>query len=236
MTRILSENLNRNFMNTNTKQDAYNKLVEKRKQYDFEKIGLINPSKYPNYDCDHLNPWGQWHGNLAANILLIGQDFSDEKYFVESQGKTDKDNPTNQKLSELFQELNININEKSPRVKLYFTNAMLGLKSDGMAAKIKKSDWYKATANEFIKPLIDIIQPKIIITMGKPAYLTLATIFGLPNGSLESIVQQKQPINLLEKQQGSQLLFPVYHCSQLGLRNRPDKKQKEDWARIKPFL
>ncbi len=218
----------------NNKQDLYNGLVQKRKDYDFKDIDLINPSKFENgiFDCDHLNAWAQWHGNLDAKFLLIGQDFSDGDYFKRYKGKDDPDSATNKTLRTLFNEIGVDIGTFGKPIteeKLYFTNAILGLKKGGMAAKIKK-EWYLSTANEFIKPLINIIQPKVIVAMSKAAYETTALIYGLPVKKLKDVAGKKMELP------DGKILFPVFHCSPGSLnRNRNLGDQKNDWSGLLPL-
>jgi len=217
------------------KQIFYKHLVNKRKKYDFEKIELINPAKVSNgnYDGNHLNAWANWHGDLDAEILLIGQDFSDVSYFEKNKGNDNPNNPTNEYLQKLFKQIDIEINTKMqaiPETKIYFTNAILGLKKGGMAAPIKKQ-WYSDTAERFIKPLIRIIEPKIIITMGSAAYNTIAIIYKLKISPLKNIVNCN-PIILPDDKK----LFAVYHCSGLGIRNRKFIDQLADWKKIKEYL
>lgn len=212
------------------KQLAYSELVKKRKQYRFESEGIVNPHEIENgkYDCDHLNPWALWQNSLDAKILLVGQDWGDDRYFLENRGKDNDKSGTNQNLIKLFAQIGIDIGlPGSPKdSKVYFTNAVLGIKKDGMASKIK-SDWYLKTADLFIKPLIDIINPPIIIAMGSAAYFTIAKIYGLRKKSLSKVVDEN-PISLNDGKK----LFVMYHCSALGTANRKLELQKKDWKKI----
>jgi uracil-DNA glycosylase len=78
-------------------------------------------------------------------------------------------------LIKLFQRLNIDIGKPSQpnaNAPTFFTNAILGIKKNGMSSKVK-AIWEKESTEEFLKPLIEIIQPKIIITLGKVAYYSI---------------------------------------------------------------
>ncbi len=116
--------------------------------------------------------------------------------------------------------------------KLYFTNAVLGVKKGGMAAPIKKT-WYADTAKKFIKPLIQLIEPKTIIAMGSKAYevVSIIYIYNLDRKPIKEIVDTN-PILLDDNKN----LFVVYHCSNLGITNRSFNTQREDWRKIKPYL
>ena len=64
----------------NPKEKAYLQLVEKRKSFQFEK--LLNPSETEDgrFDCDHVESWARWMGNLNAKIMLIGKDFGGKAF------------------------------------------------------------------------------------------------------------------------------------------------------------
>ena len=235
------------------KVKAYQKLVEKRKNLDLEGLTgnkLINPSKTP-YDSDHLDNWATWQGNLNAKILLIGQDFADYQTFIDTEGKIEPEDggykyPSNKYLKELFVSASIGIEDighpNTPVPKeLFFTNAILGLKTEGgMTGKIL-NEWIGLFSMDFIKPLIGIIEPKIIITLGNVPFYTIYEIFkesgvfenkGIKKSYLLGKKLENSPYQLKE----NMWYFPMFHCGGLGIRNRSFDKQKEDWAEIKRYL
>ncbi len=217
------------------KQKLYVELVKKRKSYKFKDSELLNPSEILGgiYDKEiHLNPWSQWHGNLDAKILLIGQDWSSYDEYIKGKGEEDLMNNTNLNLSCLFGEIGINAKDSDDEtpIPLYFTNCILGIKKGKMARKIKRS-WYIDTADIFIKPLIDIISPKIIIALGKAAYETVSKIYNIKTMPLKYAIDMN-PVKLPD----GKLLFAVYHCSDLGHANRHFQTQRKDWRKIKKYL
>ena len=221
------------------KQLRYAALVDKRKRDKFfPEAGLLNPAEIENsiFDCDELGAWSRWHGDLDAKILLIGQDWGDEKYFIKNGGRDSDNNPTCKNLKALFQEIGFELGTATPETPspkgLFFTNAVLGIKSRNMSAPIK-TEWLWHSIEHFTRELIEIIEPEIIITLGKNAFRALQFIWKeLPH---------EEPMNKLNERnfwvnEGKILLFPRFHCGGLGLRNRVFDKQKEDWRRILPFL
>ena len=69
------------------KETKYYKLVEKRKNYKFKE--LKNPSDILDgiYDNEiSINPWSLWQNNLDAKIMVIGQDWGDENYYIKNKG------------------------------------------------------------------------------------------------------------------------------------------------------
>lgn len=216
------------------KKNRYIELVEQRKSYNFK--DLKNPSQIANgiYDNEvSINPWSLWQGNLDAEILVIGQDWGDENYYLNNRGRDNDNNPTNKNLRDLFQVLNIDTgrpNNPNKDASLFFTNAIMGIKQDGMSSNIKAS-WLKESAIMFLKPLIGIIEPKIIITLGANTFKAIKYIYpGNMNQPLRDL-QSINPINVNEMK-----LFAFYHCGGLGLANRPLNEQKKDWEKINSFL
>jgi len=219
------------------KKVKFEKLVAKRKEFKFSDPELVNPSQIEGgmYDKEnYLNPWDKWHGNLDAKILLIGQDWGSEEYYRNLKGEYDKDvttNLTNANLRKLFKEIGFDNIDENHDIPLFFTNAVLGMKKGKMDKQVKEK-WYLETANEFIKPLINIVNPEIIIAMGEAAYKTIAEIYELRVKPLKEIVGKK-PIDLSDGKK----LFVVFHCSPRSCQmNRSLDLQKEDWRKIKEYI
>lgn len=218
------------------KQKAYEALVKKRKAYQFDE--LLNPSEIEEgrYDCDHVEPWAQWLGNLNATIMLVGKDFGGKKFFIEFKGGCNPKGTTNINLITLFKHIGIdtgmpsNPNQKAP---VFLTNAIIGIVntarmgSNRISAPIKRE-----SAREFLRPLIDIVEPRVIITMGKDAYACVCLAFGIDSVKSMQQALEKGPIEL----PNSKLLFPVFHCGRLGVANRPLNEQMKDWRRIESYL
>lgn len=213
------------------KKEQYLTLVKKRKEFIFSE-GLINPSKIENGKFDreeHLGPWSMWQGNLDARILVIGQDWGNIKYYLDKEGYDADDNLTDRNLVELFALIEIDIGIPSKpnfSAPVFFTNTILGIKEKGnMSAKVKKV-WAKESADHFLSPLIDIISPKTIITLGGYAYGEIARIYGLPVLPLRELIH-RNPIFA-----GNKEVYAMYHCGGLGLANRKFHLQKEDWTKV----
>jgi len=217
------------------KISAYKKIVSKRKAYKFPE-GLVNPSEVLNgiYDIeDHIGPWSAWQGNINADILLVGQDWGSVDFFIECEGGHLDHSITNRHLRELFHILGIEIgypDHPEPDTPVFFTNAVLGLKDGSMTSTIKSS-WLKNGAETLLKPIIDIIEPKIIITLGKKAYDAMSIIYPLKKDALKNLIN----INPIELPDGT-LLFAFYHCGGLGVASRNFELQKKDWEKIKEHI
>ena len=225
------------------KLTRYSNLVAKFKTYKFKNPDeLMNPHELvkEGFNFDVINPWELWHNNLNSEIMFIGQDFSDSASLKENLSNgwmKEKNSPTNQKIIDFFNILGyyfreVDYNPNNNKYKLFFTNAILGIKQSETAnmSKSVKNDWYKETL-EYLKELIDIVEPKYIIVMGKIAYLALCSIYKIkPKVKISEAIGQ--PIEL----SNGKTLFVVQHCSPLGLGTRPFKEQISDWINIRGII
>jgi len=182
-------------------------------------------------------PWSRWQGNLNTKILIIGQDWGDTKYFEQNKGFDKPDNPTNKFLIKLFKSIGFSIEAPSAietRGAVFFTNAILCLKTEGgLQGKVKR-EWFNNCGKKFLKPLIELISPRIVITLGERAFYTVINLYNIPKPKLlRDVVEKNEGIYL----SNNILLFPMYHCGQRILNtHRPFEQQIKDWARIKQYL
>src|SRR4051794_21164295 len=77
--------------------------------------GLTNPAACGGgtHDSDHIGPWSLWQGNLDAELMIIGQDWGDENYFLDNAGRESRRNPTNECLRRLLGGIGIEISSPS---------------------------------------------------------------------------------------------------------------------------
>ena len=203
-----------------TKNEAYRMLVEKRKECSLCK-GLCNPSvvEEGRHDHDEIGPWSLWQGNLNANLVLVGQDWGDVSYFATWRGiDQPTGNPTNENLKELLKIVGIEIGnprEQQDRV-IFLTNLILCLKTGGLQGYVE-DQWFTNCASTFFRPLIEIINPRIIIALGKKSSDSILGLYGTPylkSAPFKSIVE-RSPYTLSNMIS----LFPVYHC---GWQREPE--------------
>jgi uracil-DNA glycosylase family 4 len=220
------------------KVETYAKLVEQRKLCSLCQ-GLRNPSKVDGgrYDHGHIGPWSLWQGSLNAEVVVVGQDWGDVAYFRKWKGKDQPyGNPTNENLQHLLKTIGIVI-EKPHDVQnqiIFLTNIILCLKTGGLQARVK-DEWLMNCARNYFKPMIDIINPKVIISLGKKPCESILSIYGIKFSKslkLSSIII-KSPYALTDTIN----LFPVYHCGAGSTnRNRSFSQQLVDWAKIRSVL
>jgi hypothetical protein len=212
----------------------YAELVQKRKAYKLEVPGLINQSEFENGELDagcYLAPWAKWHNSTPAKIVVIGQDWGETSYYKANNGRDHRDNPTCKNLKALFEVLGIDVadpeNHKNES-EVHFTNIIPFLRTglmQGELHKILDQSIINKFADEFTKPLISIIKPAVIITLGMYAFKGIASLYQLKvdkNTLLKDLLMQS-PFEL----PGEMKLFPMFHCG-----NRNLVQQKKDWAKV----
>ncbi|WEK71015.1 MAG: uracil-DNA glycosylase family protein [Candidatus Chryseobacterium colombiense] len=218
----------------------YNNLVAKFKTHQFKDLELVNPHNIDGFNFEVINPWELWHNDLNADIMFIGQDFSDTVSLqsnLSNNWEKEKKTATNKKIIEFFNILGYPFHEidytpNSNTHKLFFTNAILGIKQSDVTnmSKPVKEAWCLETI-DYLKELIDIVDPKYIIVMGKVAYKALCSIYNIiPKETISQAIGE--PIKL----PNNKTLFIVQHCSPLGQRTRPLKDQVDDWINIKEIM
>lgn len=217
---------------------AYDCLVRKRKSCR-RCPGLTNPSEVFSgaLDTDEIGPWSHWQGNLFPDIVVVGQDFSDQGYFERELGR---DNPMSETNIELKRRLNdlgyaVDCGDKGKRHKLFFTNAVLCLKSreHGMQGPLNK-EYAPNCSRKFLLPLLSILKPPVIIVLGEIALNAVRDTCGLHRQSLRKAVAMDEG----EELPNGSHLFAVYHLNRRtrNIGHRSDQDQNQDWARIHRYL
>jgi DNA polymerase len=216
------------------KQERYSELVEKRKQCRLcESLGLTNPSVCVDgaYDnTGHIGPWTQWQGNLDAKLMVIAQDWGGKEYYVEHKGLEEDINITNRRICELLASVGVNIElPRKPQSErpLFFTNSVLCLRPGRLTGPIK-SRWFDNCSREFLRPQVELVNPRVIVTLGLKAYRSLLMAYEMPHKTL-----MREAVQETVRLPGGQMLVPVYHPGNNGTRSRSFENQKSDWQRVK---
>lgn len=206
------------------KEEQYKTLVKERKECEScINCGLINPSQIKNgmYDTDDaIGPWTCWHGNLEADIMIVGQDWGSQREFEAMSGVDRVSNPTNTFLRELMEEL--------PNSSFFLTNAALCIR-EGKAQGGLNDEWL-FNCRPFLKRQIDIIEPKAVIVLGQKTFYAVLSALDLGRNSSTKF---KELVNEKPKEYGKTRIFPAFHPGGLGIRNSGGKDaQKALWKEI----
>jgi DNA polymerase len=215
----------------------YRRLVEKRRKCSkCRELGLVNPARDKvcrvfDWRLPHIGPWTAWQGSLHAELLVVGKDWGRVQEFRDQGGRDSGGNPTNAKLRRLLESIGFQIDppgwEQDGR--LYFTNAVLCLRQDGCEPN---GACFNNCVSEFLKAQIDLIQPKVIVTLGLDVYTAVMGFYRLqPEGSMESAVEKEPPFERIGA--CTSKLVPVFHPGFRAERARSEGQQVADWRRVK---
>lgn len=226
-----------------TAHERYLGLVEKVKTHAFPD-GLVNPfnigGKNLFRDQNQINPWSVWQNNLEAKILVIGKDWGSVDYFRQNHGRDNDANPTNMTLQNLLAAVGYDpglFSQPNPQP-LFFTNAVLGIREGKAMSGPVRMSWL-TDCMPFTQELLEIIRPRIIVTLGAIPLAAVRSIFKdkIPNGKLRELAP-RNPYPLHK----NQWLFAMYHCGPLGLANLARDSGKngkvamqEAWDQLKTY-
>lgn len=251
------------------KQQQYQKLIADVKAFYSAQGGAHkNEPVYLTWygDCDEINLWTYWQGrgNLDAKIMLVGQDWGAPKdaaklymaQFAEiNDGKRtsyrlDEKSDTDKNLIELFRSLDPDYdisNGKQRHPDLFFTNFVLGYRNKGFSGNFQ-TRWLKEN-QEFFFRLANIIEPKVIICLGRSAFRGVMMAFGrkVRIGRYNTFITGKDnPVEVTLASGKKAFVFAEAHCGVMGTLNRnrlkdPDGMtgidlQKKDWERIREYI
>lgn len=193
-------------------------------------------------DSEEIDAWALWQNSLDADILLLGQEWGDVNGYIEdSKNVNSIRSDTNLNLIELFKSIGIEVkdpyaNEKNKQ--LFFTNAALCLKENGGAQGETSGEWYH-NCSGFIKELIDIIEPKVVITLGFRAFNAIARSYNLNLSGYskfsEIIDRTANGTRLKRTADGRDIMiFPVYHpaCRIINLGNKSNGQKYRSWSQM----
>ena len=199
---------------------------------------LINPAVAcgGRFDSETLGPWTDWHGDLAAVVMVVGQDWGDVSYFEKTGGIDNPKNPTNVALNALLTVIGFPIGTSRHAVadsRVFLTNAILCLKDGGLQRPVKRK-WFANCGNAFLRPIIDMVQPRVAVCLGEQSYRGVMSAFSFSvRGTFRQAVENPTGSLLT----GGTRAFAVYHCGRLVQNtHRPLALQRADWQRIRPYV
>jgi hypothetical protein len=245
-----------------TKHEKYHALVNKRKNDHSNKDkGYINQSVL-GFDSPEIGNYSVWANALDADIMIIAQDYAGEDEYLKVKGLIqDEDRPifdpdkagnwstpTNYYLYQLLKTIgrDIGIPTAQKKCSIFLTNVVLDIKKGGMSGSMK-ANVVKYSSETYLKPLMDIIEPKSIITLGAHAARSVLALYAdetpaykaLSKANMQSIFES----NPYLIRDGHSTLYTMYHPGRLGQSGRkrlePNNEldqfelMKADWRKIK---
>jgi len=219
-----------------SKPKQYEALVAKRKKCQLC-VGLSNPAygRLRRFDSAEIGPWSRLHGDLDAELMVVGQDWGDVGYYVRNQGLDDLNNRTMRNLEKILQHIGMNVSITSYSgggSGLFLTNAILCLKSGGLQATIDQT-WVNNCRNAFLRQQVEIVRPRVVVALGAVAFHAVLRAFGQRKVQLRDAIADRVGTEILDGVR----LFAAYHCGAGTInRNRNLRQQFKDWERVKTAL
>ena len=199
--------------------------------------------------CNEINLWTYWQGHgltdfSEVKIMLVGQDWGSEKFETDSvkriqeiqNNERDIDydihmkSPTNRNLCELFLCLGDEYDISKPNQHLFFTNYCLGYRSGSETGNMTKT--LLMQDKKAFDTLVDIVQPKVIICLGKivSEMVIGSTIKEFGKKLDKGVISSSYP----DPKHKDIKVYCVGHCGSRGVSNRGGlDNMKEDWRNIK---
>ena len=205
----------------------------------------------PDLQNAYVNRWNLWHGNLDADIMVIGQDYGrvkddeelSEAYWREVKPESWKFT-TDYRLHKLFVEVfgeGFDLTKRN--LPLYFTNIACCYRQKDSTSAMNDA-WYPICANRYMGRLIRIIRPKMIICLGQIPFSCMGCLEGF-SFTCESANYESGTKPTLKEILDSRLRFvieaedmdripvvPVYHPGAKRNRNRSEDLELKDWKEV----
>jgi DNA polymerase len=131
-----------------TKKQQYDVLVTERKACR-SCTGLRNPAEpaLRQFDSSEIGPWSRLHGDLDAQLMIVGQDWGDVKYYTDNKGLDKLTNPTMRNLEKLLHHIGVNVRLTTYADQghgVFLTNAVVCLKTAVFRQKLNLSGYRTA--------------------------------------------------------------------------------------------
>lgn len=180
--------------------------------------------------------WTDWLNHLDADVMIIGQDWGPYKdmellykRYVNGEKWIDLINEekslTKKNLFKLLKMTNKEMDES----KIFITNAIMCARSGtnyrGDNINLKYST---CACSNYLKRQIDIVDPKVIVTLGYYPLLALSNIFGFTVESNLTKTIEKNPVIKVD----NYIIVPAFHpAAQISLESQI-KQYKRIWDNI----
>lgn len=211
---------------------------DKCTNFSCSKKSLINIYKEKEFCKNIPSIWTDWFNRLDSKIMIVGQDwgpYNDMKKFSDLL-KSDKSNW--QEIIELEKSntkklLNYYIKQSSNNNysldDIFITNAIMCARQ-GDSYRGNNIDLKKSTINcsEYLLKQIDIIKPKVILTLGYYSLLSLSKIYNFKiDRTLKETINRYPEINV-----NNYVIIPLYH----PVAQIKKSEQLEQYKRIWKYI
>lgn len=214
------------------KEDKLIDLARKRQSTRYEGYTAIGDYDNGVWECDYISPYSKSSHNSDSDIMIVLQDWCSSDSFnypVCEETRALGYSPGVQTNINLIDLLNIHFGLTLPEV--YTTNLFPYIKPGDMSAYIPKGD-LKRAAIDFTLPMIDIIQPKIVVCLGIDTFNALRKACGL------RIVYNLEEGAASDFDYKQTRIVCQAHTGQLGRNNRNRggvDRVSADWQRMADY-
>lgn len=177
--------------------------------------------------------WTDWLNHLDADVMIIGQDWGPYKdmellykRYVNGEKWVDLINEEKSLTKKnLFKFLKMT-NKEMDESKIFITNAIMCARSGTNYRGDNINLKYSACAcSNYLKRQIEIVKPKVIVTLGYYPLLALSNIFGFTVESNLTKTIEKNPVIKVD----NYIIVPAFHpAAQISLE-RQTKQYKKIW-------
>ncbi|CAG36764.1 restriction endonuclease [Desulfotalea psychrophila] len=216
-----------------TKEQALLALAKKRQTTRYDGYTSIGDYNGGVWECDYVSPYSKSAHNVDARVMAVLQDWCSSDAFtgdicVEDLSLGyDSTAKTNISLMTLLQNhFGLSLQDT------YTTNLFPYIKPGAMNALISIKDLTRA-AKDFTLPMVEIIQPQLVICFGKNTFNVMRRACGM--GDTNNVAEA---IDSSFQYRGATLCCQS-HPGQLGKNNRNKggvDRASADWQRLKTVL
>jgi uracil-DNA glycosylase len=233
-----------------SKRERYAKLVNDRRNCK-QCSDVVNQSACAEGEYDkaaHIGPWSDWQGNLDADTMIIGQEWGGSDNYKGQFGRDRDRDPTNLNLVTLTANIGVTLPPPSAMQGttengvFFLTNGVLclrkGAATSGTDKQKKPKDnapsktTFSNCARTFLRPLIELVEPRLVLVLGVLAWNGLMEAFSLPPATRLKDAFQRGHLPLNK----STIAFPLFHCGSKLHLNRLLHLQIDDWKKMKAIM
>ena len=221
----------------------------------------------PGKQTEEANAWTYWQGVgvRSPKVFIVGQDWGslngNQKYFdaIDEMEIDSSDNRV--KYFKYFPEVENGggnfatdtnlVNclahigyEDALHVRyadLFFTNLVPGYRKDSKSTGGFKATWITKQVKEDFKDLVSVLNPEIIICLGKDTFMQVCQLYG-KKGVFQKknwndyLSAQEEPVEIIDESGRTIHIFASAHPGYLGMRNRGNENVFGDWDRINSWM
>ncbi len=213
------------------KQEELLRLAQLRKSDRLRGYAAIGDFHDRAFECDHVSPWTKSAGNVDADIMVVGQDWSSSDILSRV--------PLNEEVARLGYDprfrTNTNLDDllqrhfDLKRAECYLTNLFPYIKYGEADAKIELVD-LEYCAKKFTLREIEIVAPRLVIVLGLDASKAIMGASGR-----KAPANMSEAINTPFRYRGTEIRC-VAHTGSRGTSNRGKNQVDEDWAKLAESL